>query len=408
MRTPARWDIFCKVIDNHGDIGVCWRLATQLARRGHRVRLWIDDASALEWMAPQGEAGVEVLAWPACPDQVEAAANSVSVLGDVSPGDVVIEAFGCTLDEPFIAAMAGTSAGKKFAMNSAVDSPTEAASTADEPASRAPAWVNLEYLSAENWVERSHGLMSPVMSGPGAGLAKHFFYPGFTERTGGLLRGPDLLERQARFDRTPWLLNHGVDLQPGDRVISLFCYEPVGLPDLLRDLAGTRPRTHVLVTAGRATAAVLAASAGLAALPQITFLPLLDQADYDHLLWSADLNFVRGEDSLVRALWAGKPFVWHIYPQDDDAHHAKLEAFLDWADAPETLRHFSRVWNAVQPGPLPALNGSSADFLAWQTAAQKATNRAAAQPDLVTQLEAFIAGTITPPNTPTPRPSMRS
>ena len=61
MAADARsWDIFCQVIDNFGDIGVCWRLAADLAARGHQVRLWVDDASALHWMAPQGAAGVEV------------------------------------------------------------------------------------------------------------------------------------------------------------------------------------------------------------------------------------------------------------------------------------------------------------------------------------------------------------
>ncbi len=57
------WDLFCRVIDNFGDIGVCWRLAADLGARGESVRLWVDDASALAWMAPQGSAGVEVLRW---------------------------------------------------------------------------------------------------------------------------------------------------------------------------------------------------------------------------------------------------------------------------------------------------------------------------------------------------------
>jgi hypothetical protein len=38
---------------------------------------------------------------------------------------------------------------------------------------------------------------------------------------------------------------------------------------------------------------------------------------------------VRGEDSFVRAQFAGKPFIWDIYPQDIDAHLKKLDAFLD-------------------------------------------------------------------------------
>src|SRR3954449_10776972 len=77
-RAHMLWDIFCRVIDNHGDIGVCWRLAAELGARGEQVRLRIDGASALSWLAPQGARGVEVLQWAAQP----------------GPGDVVIEAFG--------------------------------------------------------------------------------------------------------------------------------------------------------------------------------------------------------------------------------------------------------------------------------------------------------------------------
>ncbi|MEY2800946.1 MAG: elongation factor maturation arginine rhamnosyltransferase EarP, partial [Pseudomonadota bacterium] len=75
-----RWDIFCKVIDNHGDLGVCWRLSAELAARGDAVRLWVDDASALAWMAPGGRQGVQVLPWD---PQSQAPAPE--------PGDAVIE-----------------------------------------------------------------------------------------------------------------------------------------------------------------------------------------------------------------------------------------------------------------------------------------------------------------------------
>ena len=41
------WDIFCTVIDNYGDIGICWRLARQLrVDDGQRVRLWVDDLTS--------------------------------------------------------------------------------------------------------------------------------------------------------------------------------------------------------------------------------------------------------------------------------------------------------------------------------------------------------------------------
>ena len=45
-----QWDVFVRVIDNYGDVGVCWRLACGLAARGEQVRLWLDDLTALDWM----------------------------------------------------------------------------------------------------------------------------------------------------------------------------------------------------------------------------------------------------------------------------------------------------------------------------------------------------------------------
>ena len=353
MTAPLTWDIFCRVIDNHGDIGVCWRLACQLARRGHAPRLWVDDASALAWMAPHGHAGVQVNAW-------------VTDTGFGEAGDVVIEAFGCELDPDYLAAMSRRAA-----------------------AGRAPGWINLEYLSAEAWVERNHRLRSPVLSGPAAGLEKYFFYPGFTAATGGLMREDDLEARRRSFDRAAWLLGHGVPWHEGDTVVSLFCYEPAALPQLLTHL-GAMGRTHLLVTAGRATQAVKAAlhhATPSAPLPSINWLPAMPQPEFDQLLWASDFNLVRGEDSLVRALWAGKPFVWNIYPQDDGAHHAKLAAFLDWMEAPSSLREFSTAWNGIGNRPLAA-----PDLAGWQFAANQARLSALSQQDLCTQLESFALG----------------
>jgi uncharacterized repeat protein (TIGR03837 family) len=106
------------------------------------------------------------------------------------------------------------------------------------------------------------------------------------------------------------------------------------------------------------------------------------------MLWACDLNFVRGEDSLVRALWAGQPFIWHIYPQDDNAHHAKLEAFLDWMQAPEGLRQAHRLWNGMQAGEWPTLNsGALAD---WTVFAQTAREQLLQQNDLVGQLRSLV------------------
>lgn len=355
-----RWDIFCKVIDNHGDIGVCWRLAADLARRGETVRLWADDLSALPWMAPLGCTGVTPLPW-----------HNDTHWVDAAPGDVVVEAFGCELPAAFAHQMACMQ--------------------------RPPVWLNLEYLTAESYAERNHQLPSPVLQGPGAGLTKHFFYPGFTSGTGGLLREPGLLAEQAAFDRADWLRQQGIVWQ-GERLVSLFCYEPAALDAWLHWLANDPTPTRLLVAFGRPQKAVqkvdLASIYGqnspeplrnLVGALSISYLPALSQTDFDRLLWACDLNFVRGEDSLVRALWAGKPLVWQLYPQHDNAHHAKLHAFLDAVHAPTSLRNFHLSWNGISPAPLLA-----PDWAGWATSAAASRRELLAQTDLATQLLGFV------------------
>jgi uncharacterized repeat protein (TIGR03837 family) len=350
-----QWDIFCRVIDNFGDVGVCWRLSADLARRGERVRLWMDDPQALAWMAPGGLPGVELRHW-----------TSPLPLPDEPLADVWIEAFGCEPPPEFIEALA-----------------TQAAAGA-----RPPVWINLEYLSAEPYVERSHRLPSPVMSGPARGLVtKWFFYPGFTDRTGGLLREADLMTRQATFDAEAWLHRSGLALPSAARRVSLFCYEPAALRDVLQQAGRDERHSDWLVTPGRARQAVQQVGP-LGPRCRSHALPWLTQPDFDHLLWACDLNFVRGEDSLARAIWAGKPFVWHIYPQHDNAHHAKLEAFLEGIAAPASWRAFHRAWNGI--GPASAVWPSDATLQDWHACAQAARARLLAQSDLCTQLIGFV------------------
>ena len=361
------WDIFCRVIDNHGDLGVCWRLSADLAQRGHAVRLWVDDASALAWMAPNALTNppnvaqdntngnlsrkVQVMPWE---DHASATA----------PHDVVVEAFGCELPEHFQTLVAQTPQ---------------------------TVWVNLEYLSAEAYVARQHGLPSPVMQGPAKGVTKWFFYPGFTTDTGGLLREPDLQERQARFDKTQWLQQFAwrTPLTADERLISLFCYEPEPLKELLQHLAQDSTPTRLLVTAGRAQHAVRAVlpTVALGDSLKVEWLPYVSQTDFDHLLWACDVNFVRGEDSLVRAIWAGKPWVWQIYPQDDWAHHAKLQALCDQLQMPADLQAFHARWNQVTTTPLAPLTRTTLE--SWQLWSRKTQQTLMQQADLATQLIGF-------------------
>ncbi|MDD0841605.1 elongation factor P maturation arginine rhamnosyltransferase EarP [Pseudomonas sp. Gutcm_11s] len=325
----ARWDIFCSVVDNYGDIGVTWRLARQLAaEHGLAVRLWVDEPAAFLRLCPQAAAGqeswllagVEVHHWP-------------KDFLAVEPADVVIEAFACTLPENYVAAMAARASK--------------------------PLWLNLEYLSAEDWVAGCHGLPSPQ---PG-GLQKFFFFPGFTEGTGGLLREADLLPRRRAFQadgaaRQAFLDSLGIQPLAGARLISLFAYENAGLAPWLDALAGAGEATQLLVPRGRIEAD-LCRWLGVDSLEeggswrrgnlQLHLLPFLSQPDYDLLLWSCDFNAIRGEDSFVRAQWAGRPLLWHIYQQEEGAHWDKLDAFLDCycgSLSPPAAAALKALWHA--------------------------------------------------------------
>jgi uncharacterized repeat protein (TIGR03837 family) len=341
-----QWDVFCRVIDNHGDLGVCWRLASELAARGENVRLWVDDPIALHWMAPShalSSERVRVLHW-------------TEPLPDVAPGDVVVEAFGCDPPPYFVERMA-----------------RDAAST------RTPVWINLEYLSAEDYVERCHGLPSPQPTAYG-GLTKWFFYPGFTPATGGLLRETDALQPGV----APWA-ELDVWPHPRERCVSLFAYADAPFAELF-DLLEDRP-TLLLLCAGASQAPALAALRGRAQRQlRAHALPWLTQGAYDRLLHACDLNFARGEDSIVRAMWAGVPFVWHIYRQSDFAHERKLKALLARMQADMPVQRLWRAWNAMDawPSALP-------DELPWREACRRWRATLLEQSDLTSQLLEFVA-----------------
>lgn len=305
-----RWDIFCVVIDNYGDIGVCWRLARQLvAEHGMAVRLWVDELHALQKIQPatriqarQMLAGVEVCQWLPETDfsQVEVAA-------------VVVEAFACDIPPDYLARMAERV--------------------------QAPHWFNLEYLTAETWAKECHGLTSIHAR---YGLQKVFFFPGFEAGMGGLIREQHILTERDELQgnrelRAAFLRGLGVEPVPGARLLSLFAYENAALPSLFRAMENGDEPTHVLVPEGRVMADV-SAYLGQHPVPgqlisrgnlHVQALPFMAQQDYDRLLWCCDMNCVRGEDSFVRAQWAATPLLWHIYVQEDAAHLVKLQAFLD-------------------------------------------------------------------------------
>jgi uncharacterized repeat protein (TIGR03837 family) len=310
---PKTCDIFCAVVDNYGDIGVSWRLARQLANEhGIQVRLWVDDLHSFAKLCAESNAeldeqsccGVEVRRW-------------YKEFPEVVPAALVIEAFACKLPESYIEAMAVQE--------------------------HKPVWINLEYLSAEDWVEGAHKLPSPHPCLP---LVKYFFFPGFTEKTGGLLLERDLLVRRNAFHadaaaQQVFWHNLGIpEKAEGELRVSLFSYENDAVTALLQAWSQGETPVVCCVPEGRVLPQVAgffgkASFAGLGTNGvavwqsgnlRVHVLPFVEQGRYDELLWACDVNFVRGEDSCVRAQWAGKPFVWHIYPQHDGVHMKKLRA----------------------------------------------------------------------------------
>ena len=369
------WDIFCRVVDNFGDIGTAWRLARQLVtEHAITVRLWVDDLPAFQRLWPeivmdvekQHCQGVEVRAWS-------------QPFPFVLPAQVVIEAFGCTLPASYLTAM----------------------STQSPPA----VWINLEYLSAEAWVKTHHTLPSPHPKLP---LTKFFFFPGYEKGTGGVLCERDLARRRERFQRTGtaafW---QGLELEapaPSELRVSLFAYENPRLADLLDAWVKHKQLVTCLIPEGRLVPQ-LAAWLGETALPvgtvrrrgglELRILPFLKQDDYDRLLWACDLNFVRGEDSCVRAQWAQKPFVWQPYPQAENAHWDKLDAltrlYVDGLPNAESqaITALWQGWNGRGD-----LTQAWADFMRVKPAidvhAKRWTDRLAEPGDLAANLVAFV------------------
>lgn len=322
-----RWDIFCTVVDNYGDIGVCWRLAKQLTWDHHQVvRLWIDDLVSFSHIAPdvnpgmqwQSVQGIKICHWQ-------------PVFAEVEPADVVIEAFACELPDVYVAAMVR----KK----------------------KQPVWINLEYLSAEPWVVQYHCLPSLHSRFP---LSKTFFFPGFVPGTGGLLREKHLIEHREAFDAAAeqaFLQRHKIfERRTGQVRISLFCYDNAPIEALIHLLSESPVPVLLIVPQGKAAGRITALlhhatvrTEGVIEQKQLTvqIIPFMAQTDYDRLLWSCDINFVRGEDSFVRAQWAIHPFVWNIYPQEEGAHWKKLHAFLDLYTAnmpPEMVSAVRTLW----------------------------------------------------------------
>ena len=300
--------VFVRVIDNYGDAGVGWRLSCLLAEYLHmHVRLWIDDTDALNKLvpAPEKQARITIEAWQGdamMQQQLSAAADPV----------LVIETFGCELPPQVL----------------------------ERIRQCRPLWLNWEYLTAEDWAVGLHAMSSLQPNG----LEKYFWFMGIDEGSGGLLREPDYLAEREKFRQQPQLQQafrqeYGLPLQHTGQLWLVFAYTSGQWAQWMAMWQQADTPVTLWLAGGQFIESLRAAKliapeelqqeGDICELGNVTLvrIPFVPQAAFDRLLWLADAAIVRGEDSFVRALWAGLPFFWHIYRQDDDVHLQKLHSF---------------------------------------------------------------------------------
>ncbi|HLR29300.1 MAG TPA: elongation factor P maturation arginine rhamnosyltransferase EarP [Paenalcaligenes sp.] len=399
-----KFDIFCRVIDHFGDAGVCWRLAKELSGAPFyaEVRLWIDDLPTLQKITAQnnqitaaglpsnassGHRKLTVHPWPA-------ANNALENSDWPKPHPIVIEAF---------------AGGIPAAVRTQL--------TADH------LWIVLDHLSAEKWVSDFHGLPGYA---DGLQAQKYYFYPGFTENTGGLLRQPDLLSQvqywQSQTRLTQWQrLAIPLQLDPtsthqlaSSTVFFIFQYPHAPVSALLQSLLQQEPipPTTILFAADQdvhyqnaqqllrstmpdsSEPAHLKPASTHAPTINLIRLPFVSQQHFDHLLWSTDFNFVRGEDSWVRALWAQRPFIWQPYPQSECTHLIKLRAWLQRLDLPYAAQKLFWQWNSNVPQRVYTHNLditalAPAPLRRWQQCIRHEVHRLRAQEPLSSHLIQF-------------------
>ena len=399
-------DVFCRVVDNFGDIGVTWRLARQLQREhSWSIRLWVDDLKSFQRL----EARIHLQALQQVIEHIEII-HWGDPAPDLIPYPIVLCSFSCDLPATYLAQLH----------------------------QRPALWLNLEYLSAETWVEGCHGL--PSLRGDG--LSSYFFFPGFNSRTGGLLRERELLTRRDIWQQDPgaqrrmlerlgvsaqaltaWqpcleqpraTASHSTaltlqseacdssllprtDLQLA-RLLTLFCYPHAPVAQLLEALC-TEPRASVVLIPEGVAPELATGRLGPFKQVYLERIPFVSQPEYDQLLWMADLNFVRGEDSIVRAVWAGKPLIWQIYPQTEGTHLIKREAWLKISSLPTDIQDLLRHWNAdtvsadLPNGFTKAINPKA--YTQWSVNALALSHSLVQDVDFAQALHDFCASKIT-------------
>ena len=279
-------DIFCQVIDNYGDVGVAYRLAREFKRvyPNKKLRFIINQMEELNLIKKSEE--IEIITY----QDISKIENSA---------DLIIESFGCEIPKEYM----------------------------DRALKNSKLIINLEYFSAEDWVDDFH-LQESFL---GENLKKYFFIPGLSKKSGGILLDNEFLERKKKVTKNKgyYLKKIGIN-EKYDLIGSVFSYEK-NFDFLIEELKKLDKKILLLILSEKTQKNFIKYFDNVNNYDKIKFvkLPFFTYDKYEELLALCDFNLVRGEDSFVRALLLGKPFLWHIYPQDENTHIKKLESFLE-------------------------------------------------------------------------------
>lgn len=302
-------DIFCEIIDNFGDIGVVYRISKELKKIFQNVRIRIVLNRLEEFKAINKkvkDTDYQEIDGLICATEKYVKEN-IKTFG---VSDVFIEAFGCNVPEEYV----------KQAKESS------------------KLWINLEYLSGEKWIEDFHLCESLIDSKT---LKKIFFMPGFSEKSGGVIIDSGFLERMkyGKENRDEVFKKYFKDFDLKDKFIgTVFSYEK-NFENLLETLKNYKKET-VLLLMGEKTqksfSEILKKNltedyGNIVKYGKITMIypDFFSQEEYEEIISASDFNFTRGEDSFVRGIVLGKPFMWHIYLQEEKAHMDKIKAFTE-------------------------------------------------------------------------------
>lgn len=289
------FDIFCNVIDNFGDLGVCLRLSMDLSSLGHKVYLYCDSLETYEKIKPknllENNNKLNIFKWD---HNLQYKAS-----------DIVILAFSCHLSDNLL----------------------------DEIKNKQSTIINLEYLSAEDFVESCHLRPSFINN-----LNAYFFFPGVTNKTGSIVIEKTFKDKINSYYKDKSKLNLLNDFKKNDyeRKVSVFSYENKQIEYLVNAFSKSKKHTLMQVFEGKSLDnlnKILHLNLKINETHNIDNLTIkaiamTDIITYDDILLNSDINLVRGEDSIVRAMLCGKPFLWQIYIQDEDTHIVKLNAML--------------------------------------------------------------------------------